>query len=379
MFLWGLGESMFLIFQPLYLQQWGASPVLIGTLLGANSFAMALAVLPAGYLADRWGEKPVMLLSWIIGMVAAWGMALANNMLFFAISMFFYYSSVFGTPAINSYVISVRGKLSVERALTLQSVAYNLGAVIGPSLGGWIGTEVNIRTIYYFSSSIFMISTVVALFIQKLPKQHKMEQERSSGLRSFPPRFWGFIFLSALSVFALYLPQPLNSNFLQNVRELDFTLIGRLGTIGNLGNVMIMLLLGNIPAYYGILISQFLVALFSLFIWKGTNFLWYSAGFIFLGGFRLGRSMLVAFARQLVDHTKTGLAYGFLESANAFAVLFAPLLAGFLYDQKPESIYMTSIVILSCTFLTTAVFLYFIQKNVNKAIINLQQTESEEA
>jgi hypothetical protein len=35
MFLWGLGESMFLLFQPIYLQQLGADPIQIGVILGA--------------------------------------------------------------------------------------------------------------------------------------------------------------------------------------------------------------------------------------------------------------------------------------------------------------------------------------------------------
>ena len=35
LFLWGLGESMFLLFQPIYLQQLGAGPIQIGVILGA--------------------------------------------------------------------------------------------------------------------------------------------------------------------------------------------------------------------------------------------------------------------------------------------------------------------------------------------------------
>ena len=43
LFTWGIGEGMFYMFQPLYLQQWGASPVLIGALLGGMGAAMAAA------------------------------------------------------------------------------------------------------------------------------------------------------------------------------------------------------------------------------------------------------------------------------------------------------------------------------------------------
>ena len=40
MLTWGLGEGMFYIFQPLYIQQFGADPVLIGTILGINGLVM---------------------------------------------------------------------------------------------------------------------------------------------------------------------------------------------------------------------------------------------------------------------------------------------------------------------------------------------------
>ncbi len=50
---WGIGEGMFFIFQPLYLQQLGASPVTIGVIFGAAGIAMTVAHIPAGHLADR--------------------------------------------------------------------------------------------------------------------------------------------------------------------------------------------------------------------------------------------------------------------------------------------------------------------------------------
>ena len=41
--IWGLGESLFLIFQPLYLQELGADPVKIGVILSGGLLVMALA------------------------------------------------------------------------------------------------------------------------------------------------------------------------------------------------------------------------------------------------------------------------------------------------------------------------------------------------
>ncbi|HPL70300.1 MAG TPA: hypothetical protein PLR56_08965, partial [Brevefilum sp.] len=52
MLFWGIGEGMFLIFQPLYIQELGADPILIGAILGVNGLVMSLSQIPSGYLAD---------------------------------------------------------------------------------------------------------------------------------------------------------------------------------------------------------------------------------------------------------------------------------------------------------------------------------------
>src|SRR5512137_2648843 len=90
LFTWGLGEGMFLIFQPLYLQQMGVDPKIIGVILGGAGIAMSMAQLPAGYLSDRIGQRPLMWASWVMGMLATGIMALAGSTAWFSIGILFY-------------------------------------------------------------------------------------------------------------------------------------------------------------------------------------------------------------------------------------------------------------------------------------------------
>ena len=76
LFAWGLGEGMFIFFQPIYLRQLGADPRMIGAILGAVGIAMTVAHLPAGYISDRIGQRPVMWTSWILGLAATGIMAM---------------------------------------------------------------------------------------------------------------------------------------------------------------------------------------------------------------------------------------------------------------------------------------------------------------
>lgn len=134
LFTWGIGESMFFIFQPLYLEQLGASPLEIGTILGAMGIAMATAHIPAGYLADRFGRRPLIWTAWLFGLTAAWLMALARSLPGFIAGMLLYSLTAFVSSPMNSYITAARGRLSIGRVLTLISASYNGGRSSDP---GW--------------------------------------------------------------------------------------------------------------------------------------------------------------------------------------------------------------------------------------------------
>lgn len=87
LFAWGLGEGMFFLFQPIYLQQLGASTMTIAGVLSAFGLAMMIVHIPAGYLSDRFGRRPLLWAAWSFGLLATCVMALARSLPFFVMGM----------------------------------------------------------------------------------------------------------------------------------------------------------------------------------------------------------------------------------------------------------------------------------------------------
>ena len=134
--------------------------------------------------------------------------------------------------------------MSPVRAMTLVSAAYNLGAMLGPISGGWIGERLGLRSVYLISAGIFSVSTVILFFLHSQPREaHDPAAPPESLWKN--TRFISFLGIIFLAMFVMYLPQPLTPRFLQNERGLSLESIGLLGSIGNLGNTLLALALGT--------------------------------------------------------------------------------------------------------------------------------------
>jgi MFS family permease len=347
---WGLGEGMFFIFQPLYLQQLGARPVTIGAILGAVGIAMTVAHIPAGHLADHFGRRPLIRISWITGTIATWLMALAPNLPLFVAALLLYSTTTFVMSPLNSYVTAARGRLSVGRAITMISAAYSIGAILGPLLGGWFASRYGLHRVYTISASIFIVSALIVFFIRSQPIDHS-PTESEAGKLKLNRVYILYLIVVFVATFSTYLPQPLTPNYLQNNKGLDIADIGRLGSIANIGVVVLNLALGSLNARLGFLLAQACASLFALLLWQGQGFAWYAIGYFLLGGYRVVRSLAVAQTRTLVHQARMGLAYGITETVGASAVILAPPLAGWLYEKNPIWIYIISIVFILISLL----------------------------
>jgi predicted MFS family arabinose efflux permease len=339
MFTWGMGEGMYINFQPIYLSELGASPTQIGGIISAFGLTMMFAHIPAGYLSDRIGRKPLLVVAWALGIVGAGVQALATTLPLLIAGILLYGFTAFVSSPLSSYITAARGRFSVGRALTFISAGYNLGAMIGAGLGGRIGEVWGLRYNYFVACAIFVLSTLLIFFTGPQPIEKSVAQDNGNGW-VFNPRFLFFLGIVFLATFAMLLPQTLTSKFLQEERALSLDKIGGLYALSSVGVVILSLALGQLPVRWGFVMAQLAVGIFTVSIWRGNGLFWYSAGLFLMGGFRTARSFAMAQVRSMVHGAKMGLAYGLTETVAASAVVLAPLLAGYLYTQNPVWMYV---------------------------------------
>lgn len=356
LFLWGVGEGMFLLFQPIYMQQLGADPIQTGAILGAFGLVMVLVHVPSGHLSDRIGRRPMLLAAWVVGIVATLWMGLARSLPVFIVGWLLYGFTAFVASPLDSYVTAARGNWSVGRAITFTGMTFNAGVVLGPITGGWIGDHQGLRTVFFVSAILFVISLVFLFLIETQPRDHHDPADPpESVFRN--RRFLAFIGIYFFIVVAMYLPQPFTPNFLESQRALSLSEIGLLGSIGGIGNSALNFILGLLEARTGFFLGQLGVAAFAFLIWKGTGFWEFSLAYFLLGGYRVLRGLGIALVRPLVHESQMGLAYGLAETIGSTSSLLAPIIAGFLYERDPALMYPVGLAAIGFVFLLSIAFI----------------------
>jgi DHA1 family tetracycline resistance protein-like MFS transporter len=149
-----LGFGLILPLLPYYAETFGATPVVIGFIIASYAAASLFGAPLMGRLSDRYGRRPILLLS-----VA--GTFIGYLLLGFALPIGGFLASLFSSQAVNAFVIGVLflsriidgftgGNITVAQAyisdvtdekdrskgLGIIGSAFGLGFIIGPAAGG---------------------------------------------------------------------------------------------------------------------------------------------------------------------------------------------------------------------------------------------------
>lgn len=345
LFLWGLGEGLFLYIEPLALKALGADPVAIGRVLSAAFLAAGLAHIPAGYLADRFGRKPVLVAGWVLGTLAALGMFLAHDLRLFVPALISYTFTSFVVAPINAYVSQARGPQSVQRAVTLVSAGFYAGSIVSPAIGGYIAREFELRAVFGASTIMFIASTLTVLLLSPQPRAAPQPgQARYSALLRNRP-FLGFLGLVFVALLAIHLGQPLLPNFAVDVRGFDVGVVGLAGSAMSVGIVVCNLSLGQRPPRRGFMLAQALAAVSMAVLLLASGLPWLLAAYFFRAGWSLARNMAAAQVSRVVQAGELGVALGMTETASTAATVLSPLIAGELYQRAPALPFQLSLVL----------------------------------
>jgi MFS family permease len=345
LFLWGTGEGLFFYIRPLYLKELGADPVAIGSILALAFLANGLTHIPAGYLADRFGRKQILVAGWVLGILSGIVMYLAPSLEWFVVGFVAYLSTGFVIAPINAYVSEARGSQSVQRAITLVSASYWAGNVLSPALGGWIGGGLGLRQVFGVAVIAFMASTLALLPLKPQPLSHPAAGESRYGLLFRNQRFLGFLALVFVAMVPMQLGVPFLPNYMADVRHLRVEAIGLLGSVNSLGVVLVNVTLGQRIPRRGFLFGQALIGISMLLVLFAAGAAWYGLAYFCQAGWNLARSMATAQVGRVVEKQEIGLAYGITETMSGAAIIIASQVAGLLYARSAALPFQVSLVL----------------------------------
>lgn len=142
-----------------------------GTMFAAIQFVTSPI---QGTLSDRYGRRPVILLS-CLGLGADFiFMALANTLpwLFVGRAISGITSASFTTA--NAYIADVTPGSERAKAYGMIGAAFGVGFIVGPLIGGWLGS-VSLRLPFWFSACLALLNFVYGWFVlpESLPKEKR--------------------------------------------------------------------------------------------------------------------------------------------------------------------------------------------------------------
>ncbi len=163
-----------------FTKQFGINEQTIGLLTASFSIAQFFATPVLGALSDRFGRKPVLILS-LFGtclsfLVFAWA-----NSLFMLFAARILDGITGGNISVAQAMISDSSNAENRtKNFGILSAAFGLGFMIGPAIGGVL-SEVSLQAPFYFSAGVSLLGTLFAYFyLRETNPQHEREKENTS-------------------------------------------------------------------------------------------------------------------------------------------------------------------------------------------------------
>ena len=199
-FLWSVGTGGMLLVRPLFAASLGASVFWVSVLIASNGLARMVAAPVSGFLSDRLGRKPVVIMGVSLRAASSILAFFATSYEQFLILEFFGGMGVSVWATASAIIMAdMSGEHQRGRAVAVRTMSIRLGTVAGPFIGGVLAMAFGLPAILLFNGVTKLV--VLAVIISRFTETHTVEQrERQAAAATAPVSFRIFLSPAYLSV-----------------------------------------------------------------------------------------------------------------------------------------------------------------------------------
>jgi multidrug resistance protein len=334
-----IGFGMIIPILPLYAKTFQAAEWQIGLLLGCYSFMQFLASPVLGYISDRVGRKPVLLVSLIGSAIGYAVMASAGSltMLFIARIIAGICGASVGTAA--AYIADITPPENRSRRMGLIGAAFGVGFVLGPAIGG-ILSQFWTKGPFWFGAGLALLNAIAVLLILPEPEKHVkrsearmpagtdvVDQTGSGGIPVLVVTY--FVAIAGFAIVTMIYPQVLDRRFSLTPAQISmvFVFLGLVGAFIQGGAI------GRMAKRFGdykLAATGLLLMAISMVVMPFAHnmplFLVFTFGLA--AGNSLAQPTLMAMASRLAATTAQGRVIGTVQSAGSLGRVVGPSAGG---------------------------------------------------
>lgn len=335
-----LGFTVVIPLLPFYAEAFGASPLLIGALISLYALCALVAAPVLGRWSDRYGRKPVLLVSQCGSLLGFVALALAPSLVWVFLARALDGLTAGNIATARAYISDVTAPRDRSAAFGLIAAAFSFGYMVGPAGAGLLaqfGHQAPLWAAAALSASSILCTAWLLPSGQAAPAppaEPARELLKIPGVRLRLVQLFGFLgaFSMFTAGFALFCERRLS----WNGDAFGVTEVGMvLAYIGLLGLVTQLLLLRGLVRRWGEarLVRWSLVAATlayaALSLTRSLPLLLASLGVLGVAHAVLRPSLLGLISLQ-VPATRQGAVFGITQSLQSLAMILGPLVAGAL-------------------------------------------------
>jgi multidrug resistance protein len=349
-----MGFGIVIPILPLYAQDFQATPLAIGWLTGIYSGMQIIFTPILGRLSDRFGRRPVLLIS-IIGTAvgfALMGVAQSLTLLFVARILAGITGGNISIP--QAYIADVTAPEKRSHAMGMIGAAFGLGFTFGPLIGG-VMSQISYGAPFFFAAALSVVNAVLicVLLPESLSREHRAKpHEEASTAEVFRHGRGAMFVLVVATYFFLIAGFAIMTTLfaLFTARRFGYDAHANGYLFGFVGLVSVIVqggLIGRLVKRFGevaLMRAGMILTTISLALLPLSNNL--TVLLLVCAGLSAGSGIagppLSGLASQMIERSWQGRALGVMQSAGSAGRLIGPLIGGWLlmFDlQKPVAEY----------------------------------------